>query len=470
MLTTRIQTLISDHNLVTPGDTWLVAVSGGTDSLALLHLLYTLCSRFSLNVHIATYDHGLRGDESAADARFVVETAQGMGMPVTAGRGDVRRLAAEHGESIEAAARRARYDFLARIARTTNAAAVVTAHHADDQAETVLMHMLRGSGLNGLRGMAVSGSVPGHPDIRLLRPLLNITRAELEAYCHEHGLMPREDATNTDTAYLRNRIRHEIMPHLRQINPQVEAALLRLAENATIDSAYLDEQAHEATRRLLSGGGERFRIEREGFALLHPALQRRVIRQAVARLTDESAAHEHILDAVRIGITGEQGAIVQFPGGVQIRVDYIALIVEKTGAAPPVLAQTPLLRQGQIVHLNMPGTTLIPGADWSLVASESPGQHKAAAVLYVPPQAKAILRTRRPGERFRPCGMNGHTRSIKKWMIDRKIPRHLRDRIPILEINDEIAAILTRNQWHIDEKWAKTDEKLTKTYLFINYS
>jgi tRNA(Ile)-lysidine synthetase-like protein len=468
MLTARVQTIISHNNLVAPGDLWVVAVSGGADSLALLHLLYTLRKPLSLNLYVATYDHGLRGDAGAEDARFVVETAQTLNLPVTAGQGNVYEHAVKSGEGIEAAARHQRYDFLAAVARKIGAAAVVTAHHADDQAETVLMHVLRGSGLDGLRGMVLSGEMPGHADIRLLRPLLDVTRAELEAYCTQNGLNPRKDATNMDTKYLRNHIRHEIMPKLRAINPQVDAALLRLAESAAIDSDYLRQQTGRIAQSLLTYVNERTFIQRDRFTNLDAALQRRIIQYAVTRLTDEAPGYEHILNAVRVAMTGTQGAIVQFPGGVQLRLDYESLVIEYHDAPPAIPPKTPLLTAGQQVAVSIPGETVIPGANWSLAASHSPAD--ASALLYVPTGATAVLRTRQPGERFMPCGMNGHTRSIKKWMIDRKIPQTLRDRVPILEINGNIAAILTGNQWQIDEKFAKSGKKLIKIYLFVDYS
>ncbi|MBZ0278007.1 MAG: tRNA lysidine(34) synthetase TilS, partial [Anaerolineae bacterium] len=226
---------IQKHNLIPPHTMIVVAVSGGADSLALLHLLRDIRKRLRCDLHVATLDHGLRGEAGAADARFVAETAASWGLPVTVGQVSVPALMSQTGQGLEAAARRARYAFLAQTAQTTGAAVIASAHHADDQAETILLHLLRGAGLNGLRGMAYRAPVPGYPHLTLIRPLLNVTRTEIDSYCREHGLVPREDASNQDVAMLRNRIRAEVLPRLRTINPQIAQALISLADNAAVD-------------------------------------------------------------------------------------------------------------------------------------------------------------------------------------------------------------------------------------------
>ncbi len=470
MLTLRLQSIMMHNSFVAPGATLVIAVSGGTDSLALLHLLYTLQTAKSLTLHVATFDHGLRGDASAADARFVVETAQLFNLPVTVGTGDVRALAKTWRIGIEAAARRARYDFLADVARKVQAEAVVTAHHAGDQAETVLMHILRGSGTNGLQGMAVQATVPGHEDIALIRPLLATPRADLAAYCVENDLHPREDATNADTDHLRNKIRHDVMPLLRQINPQVETALLRLADIMQIDNDYLRVAFEREVAPHITHSEGRVTIDRTQFNAWHPAMQRRALQFAAAQINEVGATigYDHITEALRIAISGGTGAISQFAGGVHLRVDYKILVIERADATPILPSRLPLLQPGQRVTLTVPGETLIPGANWSLIASHDP--IAGAFSIIAPSGSPLLLRTRQPGERFATRDMKGHTRSIKKWMIDRKIPRHLRDRLPIVEINGHSAAIFMGNQWQIAENYRDSNKILMKNYLFVNYS
>ncbi|MCB9453227.1 MAG: tRNA lysidine(34) synthetase TilS [Anaerolineaceae bacterium] len=223
---------IQKHNLIPQHTLVVVAVSGGADSLALLHILQELRPRLECDLHVATLDHGLRGADGAADAHFVAATAAAWGLPVTIGNTNVPALMEQTGQGVETSARQARYAFLAGVARDVGASLVATAHHADDQAETILLHLLRGSGLRGLRGMAFHAALPGFPEITLVRPLLATSRTEIETYCREHHLTPRHDATNQDTTLLRNHIRHDILPQLQTINPQIVPTLMNLSESA----------------------------------------------------------------------------------------------------------------------------------------------------------------------------------------------------------------------------------------------
>src|SRR5688572_15639933 len=223
----RVWDALNSQQLLSLETPLVVAVSGGPDSLCLLHVLHKLSVEHPLRLHVAHLDHGLR-PEAHDEATFVRQEAESLGLPVHLGTADTRAYAAKHRQSTEEAARSVRYAFLAEVARLAGARHVVVAHTADDQAETVLMHFLRGAGLAGLKGMLpvtelgswmsevrgqrseLSDVRPLTSDLFLVRPLLTTTRAEVEAYCAENGLAPRRDASNADTQYLRNRLRHEL--------------------------------------------------------------------------------------------------------------------------------------------------------------------------------------------------------------------------------------------------------------------
>ena len=210
------------YALWSDGESVVVGVSGGPDSLCLLHLLRRLAPESHLTLHVAHLNHGLRGAEAEADAQAVAELAAGWGLPYTIGRADVPSLAAETRASIEEAARQARYDFLQGVARAAGAGTIAVGHNADDQAETVLMHFLRGSGLAGLRGMLPRTALgQGF----LISPLLETPRDRVEAYCAAHGLQPRRDLSNADTTIYRNRLRHELLPLLEGYNPAIRQVL-----------------------------------------------------------------------------------------------------------------------------------------------------------------------------------------------------------------------------------------------------
>ncbi len=411
-------------------------------------------------MHAATLDHGLRGDAGADDARFVIETAQRWNIPATAGYADVAALAAERGLSIEAAARAARYDFLAAVAHETGADRVAVAHNADDQVETVLLHLLRGSGVSGLAGMAALASLPGHPDLLLIRPLLDVARADLDAYCQDHDLHPRHDASNDDQRYTRNRLRHDLIPHLRDLSPQVERRLLQLAEIAAVEDDFVSAALQAAIETQITRTSDRVSLPRATFASLHPALQLRFIITALAELDAADAATIHLRAAADLALTGQVGAIAQFPHGLRLRVDYNDIYVERETAAND---DRFLLPAGAAIPLVAPG--VVDFDRWRL--ETAPISSDAAAVeLNVPEGAVLTLRGRRAGDRFAPPGLGGHTQKLSKWMIDHKIPRNLRERVPLLVVDDQIAAVYW-NGWFVSARFSENAAANGHLYLIV---
>jgi tRNA(Ile)-lysidine synthetase-like protein len=464
--------IIQRLQLLPAGETVVVAVSGGPDSLALLHLLREYQAELDITLHVATLDHGLRAD-SAEDAEFVRQTATVWGLPVTVGSSDVAELARSRGDGLEAAARQARYRFLAEVAREVGARRVVTAHHAGDQAETVLMHLLRGAGMQGLQGMSSCGPLPYAPELLLVRPLLTSTRAQLEAYCHAHDLQPRQDQTNLEVDYLRNRLRLEVLPYLQQINPQIEHALTRLAEIIAVDHNYLNAELERHTEAHMRFDSERGYIERDAFRELHPALQRRCIYRAVEEIQpDSESGYEHILHAVEVGMHGQIGALAQMPGGVHLRVDYQHLVIERADQPLPLPDEYALLPPAaNEVTVLLPGVTVIPGGGWKLHAETGPfdpARHQAQMVI--PRDGVVTLRARKPGDRFAPAGMGGHHQKISDWMVNRKIPQHVRDRIPLLAIDGRVAAVIVGQQWTVAAAVHPEGEAQFVINFFVNFS
>ena len=263
----QVRRTIESHALLARSDAVVVGVSGGPDSLCLLHLLLRLREEYDLRLHVAHLHHGARGADADADAEFVAALAAEWGLPVTVERRDVPALACEHRLAFEEAARRVRYAFLARVAGEIGARRIAVAHNADDQAETVLMHFLRGAGPAGLRGMLPATPIIDyrmleplmvqeargkrqengeraqqscilHPaSCVIIRPLLEVERVDIESYCTEQGLKPRFDRSNLDTTYFRNRLRHELLPLLETYNPNVRA---RLCHTAAVIAADYD--------------------------------------------------------------------------------------------------------------------------------------------------------------------------------------------------------------------------------------
>ncbi len=306
----KVRVALAERRMIAPGDRVVVAVSGGPDSLCMLHILCALRADLGISPHVAHLDHMLRGAESAAEAAFVAATAQAWGVPSTIAAIDVGARAKETRDNLHQAGRVARYAFLAQVAREQGAQAVAVAHNADDQAETVLMHLLRGAGPAGLRGICpvvpweewsgmkneewrmekkslADPSSFSTPNSQLIRPLLGITRAEIERYCAEQGLDPRRDPTNLDRHPTRNRLRHELLPLLIEYNPHIVAALGRTAL-VTADEYDLVLQALDvAWPALASTRPGAVDFAGEAWRQLHPALQRAALRRAYALLGSE---------------------------------------------------------------------------------------------------------------------------------------------------------------------------------------
>jgi tRNA(Ile)-lysidine synthetase-like protein len=446
MLLRTLETTIITQQLAPMSGPWLVAVSGGADSLALLHGLIRLQPRLGCRLHVATFDHRVRVPAGADDAAYVRTLANDWGIPATIGTTDVPALAAEAHLSIEAAARLARYRFLAHVARQVGATHVATAHNADDQAETVLMHLLRGAGLTGLRGMAYAAPLPEAPDLRLTRPLLDVTRAEVEAYCIEVGLQPRHDETNLNRDYLRNRLRLDIIPQLREINPQVGRQLRQLAEAATQDAAFIDQAFIEQIAVHATVAPASVRLSLTLFRAAHTALQRRFIvwaaRQLVAHVEVSYVQQRNACD---VAVAGQVGMQATLPEGLRLRMDYDALVIEIV-AAPSAPPDVWLLPPNSEMVLAVPGVTT--AGDRSIYMSEGEIEG-AAATLTVPVGARVWLRTRRAGDRLAPPGLDGHTQKLKDWLINHRVPQSLRDRLPLLMVNDEIAVICWGERWLI---------------------
>lgn len=438
-----------------------MAVSGGADSLALLHVLVSVQAELEIELVAATFDHGLRGADSAADVQHVIAFAEALGVAVYSGAAGATLRNLQTG-NLEAAARQVRYDFLATIAQQVTARHIVTAHHADDQAETILMHLLRGSGLNGLTGMQRKSPVPGHPDLTLVRPLLDVTRAEIEAYLLKHGIAARYDPTNDDTSLLRNAIRHSVMPLLKQHNPAAAQTIARVADAVAADVRYLDAEAKSAANEIAAYEARRVWIRRDGFVALPAALQRRTLMHIAHDLHgDYMPQLATVTAAVETALHGQTGAIAQLGQGIRLRVQYDRFAVEFEGDPLPV-ANYPQLEN----DFKLTGTGSYAIDDhFTLHLSVSAADHPAQQIAL--PAAQLHVRRRQPGDRIKPAGMNGHSRKLKDWLIDRKIPAHVRDKLPLLCAGDDIAAILLGTDIIVMYGYQENEFHHTLYYLWL---
>lgn len=418
----------------------VVGVSGGPDSLVLLHLLAQTLQREQLIV--AHLDHGLR-PSSAAEAQRLAATA--FGLCFFTERTDVAELARGRRLSLEEAGRIARYNFLARVAQSVGAPAVVVGHNADDQAETVLMHLLRGSGLTGLQGMRPVSRLPVAPDLWLWRPLIHVTREEIELYVAEHGLEPVRDESNTDPGFLRNRLRHELLPTLERYNPQVRRRLAEMADLVAADEVTLQAMTDEAWRNVVMAESEsRVKLRREDWRDLPLALRRRVLRRAIATVQPElrDVGFSTLEAARQIAERKPAGSLrADLPGGVALLAGYDSIVMFTEQHEESGYPQLPAA--GQHYVLTVPGVVALAEgwqitSEWVETWREEDVRHNRdpwTAFITHPSGTPLIVRGRRPGERMRPLGLGGE-KKLKEIMIDRKIPVDLRRRWPIVTNNE----------------------------------
>lgn len=485
----RVRQSVECRGLLGRGQSVVVGVSGGPDSLCLLHLLCRLAGEYELSLHVAHLNHCLRGEESEADANFVREVATDWGLPCTIERVEVLSVAEQHGLAMEEAARRARYSFLGRVAEGVDARTVAVGHNADDQAETILMHWLRGSGLAGLRGMLPSISLgeyrlfQAHPsshlaEVRLVRPLLEVTRDEIEAYCGYYGLKPCFDRSNLDRTYFRNWLRHEVLPLLATHNPNIREVLRRSARVIADDYALLRSLLDETWPRLaLEDEPDRIAFRLEEWRALPASLQRSTIREAVHRLRRSlrDISFLHVENAVHVARHGATGNHSTLPGGLMLAVTYDRLVI---GEAPalPISPDWPLLPAGsQGRAIRIPGRTELPGSEWVLraellKADQLPSTWASnpepwTEVLDAESAGRTLwLRTRMPGDQFQPFGMQGHTMKLGDFLTNQKVPRHLRDCLPLLVREQEIVWVCGLR---LDERFRVRDQ--TTQVLFLAF-
>ena len=489
----RVLCFIREHHLVSGQRRLVVAVSGGQDSVCLLHVLAELQKTLNVKLHVAHLNHQLRGAESEADAQYVSHLAHQLGIPATIEQRDVKAYQARQRISLEEAAREVRYTFLSEVAKSTGANCVAVGHTTDDHIETILMHLIRGTGTRGLRGLQPSSRWQSSgSSFTIIRPLLQVSRQETAAYCQNHQLIPRIDASNLSLSPLRNRIRHQLMPLLQSYNPQVAEALLRTARIAGDELAFLDKESARLWGRIAQRQGETIILDKEGFLKLPPALKRHLLRAAIegvlGSLKDIETRH---IEEIMAALTKPAGKKLSLPGGLVFAIEYNQYLL---GLDPAALSPFPVLSNE--FALKIPGETLFPG--WrveattiapSAVKGKPEGASAPSETITPLPLikgkgvkgmelindnfiayfnldkvgSKVVVRCHQPGDRFQPLGMN-QPKKLGKFMIDAKIPHAWRQRVPIVCSPQHILWVVG---WRIDDRVKVTEN--TKQVLCLEF-
>ncbi len=498
----RIRNTIKEHDMISPGDSVVVGLSGGPDSACLLHALAALRDELGIREILAVHvNHGLRGAEAGRDEAYAKELAESLGVSCRVFQFDIAAEAKRSGVSSETAGRRARYESFALAAREMGAARTAVAHNRDDQAETILMRILRGTGIHGLRGIeytrpAEYGTV--------IRPLLDLSRAGVEAYCETHGIVPVHDSTNSQAVYTRNRIRLELLPHLREYNPAIDSALVRLGRLASEDDDYIALAAGKMIRERWNESEKS--LETADSSEIPPAVAKRVVME-VARRAGAGLDLSEIQIRSVLGLFGasRSGRETDLSHGCYVKNSYGKLWFLKRGAEERNQEQVPFpvetLMQEGYAEVKLSGhfisirlesgskaeqsctgtrqTDAVSQAVQSGVSAEQPEfalrneydntsmkqQHvtlslqRGTAKIAETDGATGrwdsrlvrldwealrereclVFRFRRPGDLFRPKGMKGR-KKLKALFSERKVPQPLRDGVILLADGSEILA------------------------------
>jgi tRNA(Ile)-lysidine synthase len=470
----RIVAFIEQYSLLPDTGVVVVAVSGGADSLCLLHLLRILCCSSAIPVpisgyaaiptaplkrypgvqlHVAHLNHQLRGEQSAAEAEQVAQLAHSWGLPVTIGSVDVPALAQREGRSLEDAARTARYRFLREVAQGQP---VAVAHHQDDQVETLLLHFLRGGGIQSMIGLQ-----PRQQDI--IRPLLDVTHAETLDYCRQYELTPIEDESNNDTRFLRNRIRHELLPLLEQMNPGFRSTLLRTAEVMSVDAGWIATQIEQHWSTIASVEPDAISLSVEALNALPLSLQRHMLRRATSLLSDGQSPlelrHYQLIERLMQRPTSIRNVLLHLPNSLLVRREGDTIRFERWQPSQEVMA-VEQRSQAVEIYVPVPGSVAVPTTPWIASAEHVPDdtmnslrealrEERWDVVLSVlQPTAYSVyidadtigedglfVRLRQPGDRMQPLGMTNE-KKLQDIFIDRHIPREERALLPLF-LSDE---------------------------------
>ncbi len=489
----RVLRFIRERHLVEGERLLLVAVSGGADSVCLLHILTRLRGELNIKLHVAHLNHQLRSADSEADAQYVSRLAHQLCIPATVEERDVKAYRTRKRISLEEAAREVRYTFLTEVAKSVGVDRVAVGHTTDDHIETILMHLIRGTGTRGLRGLQPSAWWQSPENsLMVVRPLLQVSRQETQDYCDKYELKPRIDASNLSLSPLRNRIRHQLLPLLRSYNPRVTEALLRTARIAGDDLDSLDKESARLWGSITQRQGEAIILDKEKFLELPSAIQRHLLRQAIeellGNLRDIEARH---IEEIIAALGKPAGKRLNLPGGLIFAIEYERYLL---ALEPEALSPFPLISNEFV--LTIPGEALFSG--WRVKATiMPPSEVKGKAEGALAPSEtitplplikgkrtkgiglvndnftaylnlakvgdRVVVRTRQAGDRFQPLGMS-QPKELAEFMIDAKIPRAWRQQVPIVSSSKYILWVVG---WRIDDRVKVTEN--TKQVLRLEF-
>jgi tRNA(Ile)-lysidine synthase len=443
----KIMAVVQKFNMISLSDNVVVGVSGGADSIALLHIMKRLSLRFSFNLVAAHLNHMLRGDDAEQDEEYVVLTCKKWEVTCFTKRTDVKELAKKFKMSEEEAGRKARFEFFQGLMYDIKANKLALGHHKDDRVETIFHNIIRGTGTHGLNGINYVR------DGFVIRPLLDVSKEEILQYCLEENIGYREDLSNKNLSYMRNRLRHVLIPFIQDnFNPNITETILRMSDVIGEEDRFLENYCNELSQVLFSYDKDQAKVALDRFNPLHLALKRRLLRMIILGFTGEFSCIElvHIDNIIHMLQNAKQGAAFKLPDKIRVDIKYghafISIDSKKIEIEPFEYA------------LNLPGSVFVQEASVK-ISSEykeksqiSLGKnpiHIDADKLY----GSLVIRSRRSGDKFKPLGMSSE-KKLKEFFIDWKIPREERNLIPLITDSRNIIWVAG---YQISEDYKVTD-------------
>ena len=433
---------IEKYKLLDKGDRVVAALSGGPDSTALLVAFVQIAKQLDFNIIVAHYNHGLRGASSDEDEKYSQELAKKMGLIFVSGKMDQKLR--HKGESPEAFYRQQRYQFLNKVAEDYNAHKIAFGHNIQDQAETVLLNLLRGSGLEGLKGI-----LPMREG-KFIRPLIEVSRSEIIAFLSAAGISYCQDSSNESRIYLRNKIRSGLIPYLKEkFNPRIEENLAQMAEILRQDDDYIQNSVKEAMKSsYIQNQSNRISVNIEYVNRLAPAIRSRLFKEILESLSPEKNGFSfcNIKALERLAQITESGKRISLPLGIEVKREYDNLILKRDKTCLKQVDYEYLVNIPGIIHVKETNRTI----SIEKISRDKMDRHSKNKVYLDLDkiQQPVILRNRRDGDMFQPLGMKGRQK-IKSLFINRKIPRHKRNEIMLLV--DQNSVIWIENM-HLNDR------------------
>lgn len=447
---------IFKHQMIEKGDRIVIGLSGGPDSVFLFEMLRQLKDQLEISLYIAHINHGVRGKEARSDQDFVEEMSKKYNIPFYLKEADMNGYAKKHNLSQEEAGREIRYAFFNEILQELGGGKIAVGHNKNDQAETLLMRFFRGTGLDGLKGIE-------HRVNNIIRPILDISRDEIEAYLKEENIASKIDKTNLETIYNRNKIRLETIPHIeKNYNPNIVETLFRSSSNFKEDGDFLSSYSKDVFLKLSRKEASKISLNRQELDKEHNSIKSRIIRQAIEEIKGDlnGLSQKHIEDSLSFIEKGQTGRGIDLIDGIRLVLNYDLVEISRDSG----------LKKDKYSYELEEGLTVIESLNMEIKLEIIDRDNFEENIKY--PYIKYFdydningslqIRNRRNGDIFKPLGMNGKSKKIKDFFIDEKVPRENRDLVPIIAIGEDILWLVG---YRVSEDYKVTEK--TKRILKI---